>query len=138
MNGSRAHGISCRHEPQRSAPVYRLVVDHASHTVYLQYMYKAVVFDFDGTLVRSHDEVYKVLAELAFEYRLSLPRREELRNLDTQATIKALGLRIWQVPRFTALARRKLNARLASVQFETGILEVVAEIQRQAKTAVVS
>lgn len=46
-------------------------------------MYKGLIFDFDGTLVRSHREVFAVLEELSTEYGLALPPPEQFRHLST-------------------------------------------------------
>ncbi len=90
--------------------------------------YKAIIFDFDGTIARSHEQVFDVLQELAREYKLNLPTPERLRELSTTETIKELGLRIWQVPRFTMLARQKLKSRLDSIEAEPGIIELLREL----------
>lgn len=92
-------------------------------------MFKGIIFDFDGTLVRSHDEIYAVLRELCEEYRLSLPPPEEFRNMNTRETIRRLGIKIWQVPRFTGLARKKLQERLGLYAFEPGILDFLRELK---------
>jgi phosphoglycolate phosphatase len=90
---------------------------------------KAIIFDFDGTMVRSHVEVYEVLKELALEYGFKVPEPDQLRQLSTMELIKTLGVRVWQVPRLTSLARAKLKSRTYRVSFEPGMLQLISDLR---------
>lgn len=81
-----------------------------------------IIFDFDGTLVRSHRQVYEIIKELTKDTCPAMPTPEELRELTTMEALSVLGVKLWQVPRLTVLARRMLKDRLAEVEFEPGML----------------
>ena len=92
-------------------------------------MFAGVIFDFDGTLVRSHQQVYKVLGELAREYNLRLPSQDELRQMSTWEAMTAMGVKLWQVPMLTAQARKRLAAVASTVQVEPGIVDLLSELR---------
>ena len=94
-------------------------------------MIRGVLFDFDGTLARSHGPVYEVIAELAREYRLKLLPPEELRALGMLAAARAMGLRSWRIPQFTRLARRKLTRHMGSVELEPGFAELLRALRER-------
>lgn len=99
---------------------------------------KAVIFDFDGTLVRSHQVVFDVMIELT-RGRGDPPTPDDLRKLSTHDTLRRLRVPTWQVPWFVWRARRRLRNRMDDVEFESGILDVVASLRaRGVKIALVS
>lgn len=89
---------------------------------------EAYIFDFDGTLVLSHGQVYAVLGDLAKEFGLRLPAPEDLRRLSTLGVAREMGVRVWQIPRFTRLARERLTARLDEMELVPGMATALAQL----------
>ncbi len=95
--------------------------------------FKGVIFDFDGTLVRSHRQVYDIITELTRDTCPVMPTPEQLRELSTLEALQILGVKLWQVPRMTVLARRMLKDRLADVEFEPGMLSLLEKLHREGR-----
>ena len=99
---------------------------------------KALIFDFDGTLVRSHRQVFEVIVELTKD-RCPPPTSDDLRRLNTKDLLKRLNVATWAVPWFVWRARRRLTARLDELEFEPGLIKTLNELRaRGYRLAVVS
>ena len=91
---------------------------------------KAVIFDFDGTLVRSHQQVYEVMRAVTVRTCPDMPSPERMRELETREIMTALGVKSWQVPWFTYRVRRRLRERVGEVEFEPGLIELLRDARR--------
>ena len=88
--------------------------------------FRGVIFDFDGTLVRSHEPVYAVIDLLTRRRRrIPMPNPDEFRELGTREMLALLNVRPWHIPWFTFRARRELRHRMNEVVFEPGLIEVL-------------
>lgn len=73
-------------------------------------MIKNVIFDFDGTVVDSFDEVIRLINSLSEKYgfkKISLSQTSKMRNQGIEEAIKTLGINIFKLP-FLLLEVRSL------------------------------
>jgi phosphoglycolate phosphatase len=86
--------------------------------------YSLAIFDFDGTLADSWRLMGRAIVEAAdrFGYRSPSPEEaEQLRGLDNRAVMKALGVRMWQLPAIATHMRAVSAAQAHEVKLFEGI-----------------
>jgi phosphoglycolate phosphatase len=93
-------------------------------------VFTGIIFDFDGTLVRSHGQVYDVMKRLTAKSCPNMPSPEVMRELSTREMMATLGVKTWQIPWFTHRARRLLRERVDEIEFEPGLIEILRAAKR--------
>lgn len=96
---------------------------------------KLVIFDFDGTIVRTGEIVAKVINELASEYgykTLDPSRAEEYRSKGAlEFAREDLKISLFRLPRFGRRLRDEVTKRIAQVVPESGLPEVLGELKNR-------
>ncbi len=93
---------------------------------------RAAIFDFDGTIADTFEEVVRVLNGLAPEFGFRVADQDEvalLRNLSPAEVAKRLGVPWRKIPVIVTRARREMSHRMSKVQPFAGIPEALAELR---------
>ncbi len=89
-------------------------------------MKRAVIFDFDGTIVDSLHAVIKVFEDMTkTRYHLKPEEIEELQHKDLLQIALELNIPKWKIPWLIIKGRRMFRAHMRSVKVHTGIPEVL-------------
>ena len=93
---------------------------------------RAAIFDFDGTIADTFEEVVQLLNSLAseFGYRPARPDElEELRSMPPGEVAKRLGVAWHKLPLIVARARKELGRKMANVQPFDGVPDALAALR---------
>jgi len=93
--------------------------------------YRLVIFDFDGTLADSFDWFRRIFDDVADRYgyrRLVSGDRERLRNLDTRAILRDLGIPGWKLPLIARHMRKLAERHIAEIRLFPGIPAMLAAL----------
>jgi phosphoglycolate phosphatase len=93
---------------------------------------RAAIFDFDGTIADTFEEVVQLLNSLAseFGYRPAQPDEIELlRSMPPGDVAKRLGVAWHKIPLIVTRARKELGRKMANVQPFDGIAEALAALR---------
>jgi len=105
-------------------------------------LYDLAIFDFDGTLADSWRLMGEAINEAAdvFGYRrISPAEAQALRGQDNRAVMRALGVRMWQLPRIASHMRQVALAGAGRISLFDGIATLLpALVARGVGVAVVS
>lgn len=85
---------------------------------------RAAIFDFDGTIADTFDQVVAILNRLSgeFGYRAARPGEiDELRGMSPREVAKRLGVRWHQIPAIVTRARSELSQSMAKIRPFDGI-----------------
>lgn len=92
----------------------------------------AAIFDFDGTIADTFDQVVAILNRLSgeFGYRAAQPDEiEELRGMSARDVAKRLGVRWHQIPSIVTRARNELSHAMSQIEPFDGIPEAFAALR---------
>jgi len=95
------------------------------------------IFDFDGTLADSFNDVIAVFNELAKGYNLSEIKPEDipkLKNISSRGILKKFNFPAWRLPFLLKKGRRLFNARISGINLFPGIKETLAELKSRGCT----
>ncbi len=93
---------------------------------------KAVIFDFDGTIVDSLGAVIKVFEELTKRPKHFTPKEiEELQHKDPLQIALELNIPKWKIPWLLIKGRRMFRSHMRSVNVHSGIPEVIESLHKQ-------
>ena len=102
----------------------------------------AAIFDFDGTIADSLNEVLAAYNSVAPELQTPVVSERELaalKRLGPREAMRELSVPIWKVPRIMKTVRAAMHARMAHLNPIEGMSEVLHELWRRGvKTAIVS
>jgi phosphoglycolate phosphatase len=93
---------------------------------------RAAIFDFDGTIADTFDQVVAILNRLSgeFGYRAAAPDEiEELRGMSARDVAKRLGVRWHQIPAIVTRARNELSHAMGRIQPFAGIPEAFGALR---------
>ena len=116
---------------------------HINFPEYLEKVkYRAVIFDFDGTLADSFPWLTNVVDKVAerFQFR-KIPKSEHglLRNYDAAKLLKHLGLPLWKAPIIGNHMRKLMTEEIHSIPLFNGIESLLRSLaQRKIYLAIVS
>ena len=104
---------------------------------------KYIIFDFDGTIADSMEEVLKIYNELSFKLKIrKIENRDELlklRNKKTNEILKSLNISIFKFPQLVMEMRSQLRRRIDSVKIFKGMNKVIkALIEKGYKLIIIS
>jgi phosphoglycolate phosphatase len=90
-----------------------------------------VIFDFDGTIVRSHELVYATLKQLLKNRVENFPSADELREMSSQESLIRLGINFWEVPVLLWRARKIIRKRQKDFEMSVvpGLRELLSDIK---------
>lgn len=95
-------------------------------------MKRAVIFDFDGTIVDSLSAVIKVFEDIAKHPRhLSPEEIAELQNKDLLQIALDLNIPKWKIPWLLVKGRRMFRQHMRSVKVHEGMPEVIQTLHKQ-------
>ena len=90
---------------------------------------KAVIFDFDGTIVDSLHAVIKVFEDVTKRtHRFTPEEIEELQHKDPLQIALALNIPKWKIPWLLLKGRRMFRDHMRSVDVHEGMAEVIKEL----------
>ena len=92
---------------------------------------KAVIFDFDGTLVDSLVGVIKVYERVRGGVPLTQEQRRALQNKSLLQIALDMGVPKWKILFLAVWGRRMFHKHLRSVQVHAGIPELLAELHKK-------
>lgn len=95
-------------------------------------LYKAVIFDFDGTLVDSSKALNQVYHHLAEKYglqKISPETIEEIRSLPVREKLRLGGIPIYKLPRLAREARQEYASHIEQLQLYDGISDALEKLQ---------
>ncbi len=88
---------------------------------------KAVIFDFDGTIVDSLAAVIRVLEQIKGVKRpMSEVEVEKLENLSMWQVARAMKVPLWKVPTIMVRGRHLFHGHMQSVRVHPGMTELIA------------
>jgi phosphoglycolate phosphatase len=93
---------------------------------------RAAIFDFDGTIADTFDQVVAILNALSseFGYRSAEPGEvEELRTMSARDVAKRLGVRWHKIPAIVTRARNELSHGMATIRPFEGMPAALAELR---------
>jgi phosphoglycolate phosphatase len=93
---------------------------------------RAAIFDFDGTLADTLEQVVAILNALSgeFGYRSAEPGEiEELRSMSARDVAKRLGVRWHKIPAIVTRARNELSHGMSKIQPFEGIPAALSELR---------
>ncbi len=93
--------------------------------------WRAIVFDFDGTLADSYPRAVRLLPRLARELRFQAPLPEEihqLRELSSTQILSRLGISWWKVPILLWRARAMLRSDATPIPLFPGIAHLLKSL----------
>jgi phosphoglycolate phosphatase len=103
---------------------------------------ETLLFDFDGTLADSLDEMLATYNELAPQLEVvtvGQERARELRKFSARRVLRELGIPLWKVPRIMSAVRSTLRARDHVADPFAGLLSALATLaERGVRVGVVS
>lgn len=86
--------------------------------------WRAVVFDFDGTLADSYSRVVDLIPRLAREFRFKAPAPDEIRELREMSSpqiLSRLGISWWKVPILLWRARAMMRSDASPIPLFPGV-----------------
>lgn len=95
-------------------------------------MYKAIIFDFDGTLVdstRALGQVYHHLAEKHGLQKISAEEIEEIRSLPVREKLRMGGIPLYKLPGLIREARHEYASHIEHLQLFEGMEDILAELK---------
>lgn len=95
-------------------------------------MYKAVIFDFDGTLVDSSKALHQVYHHLVEKHglqKITPETIEEIRSLPIREKLKMGGIPIYKLPVLAKEARQEYASHIEHLQFFEGIKQVLEQLK---------
>lgn len=93
---------------------------------------RAVIFDFDGTIVDSLNAVIKVFNDMTKHKHHFTPEEiEELQHKDPLQIALELNVPKWKIPYLLVKGRRMFRSHMRSVHVHAGIQEVLQELTKQ-------
>lgn len=100
---------------------------------------KAVIFDFDGTIVDSLAAVIRVLEQIkGVKKPMSDDEVEKLRGLSMWKVARAMKVPIWKVPTIMARGRQMFDGHMETVRVHTGMAEMIAMLHEKMPLFVLS
>ena len=78
-------------------------------------MIKAVIFDFDGTIADTLEEVIKILHEMAYK-EFGKQKIEHFRGLTFHEMLNELGIPFYKIPYFVKFGREKLAKKILEIR----------------------
>lgn len=87
-----------------------------------------VVFDFDGTIADSFDEVLALYDVVAAELRLPIPtpaQIAQLRRMSPSEALRSVAIPLWKVPRIVAAVRDGMRDRIHTLDPFPGIHDAI-------------
>jgi phosphoglycolate phosphatase len=87
-----------------------------------------LAFDFDGTLVESHEEVFAALKFSCQKLKITLPSIDELRNNSAKDLIGKMKLSPVQVFKLLRFSRSYLNNSTSEPKLYSGMSELLASL----------
>ncbi|QVL32555.1 HAD-IA family hydrolase [Telmatocola sphagniphila] len=90
-----------------------------------------VIFDFDGTMVRTLPLAMEIFNQLAPVHNFQpIQDFEALRSLPTKAFFRQQGIRIWKLGRFVKGFQEEMQKRAQEIQPVQGLPEVLANLRK--------
>lgn len=93
---------------------------------------RAVIFDFDGTIAETYQEVIKSIGEFSQKFGtrdVSPADIEKMRGMEMLQIVRYLGVPLWKIPQMNRAVRREMASHMAAVGLPEGIKEVLQEIK---------
>lgn len=88
---------------------------------------KAVIFDFDGTIVDSLAAVIRVLEQIkGVKKPMSEAEVEKLENLSMWQVARAMKVPLWKVPAIVVRGRHLFHGHMENVRVHPGMTELIA------------
>lgn len=90
---------------------------------------RAVIFDFDGTIVDSLNAVIKVFNDMTkHKHRFSPQEIEELQHKDPLQIALELNVPKWKIPWLLVKGRRMFRSHMRSIRVHEGMKEVIQQL----------
>lgn len=100
---------------------------------------KAVIFDFDGTIVDSLAAVIRVLEQIKGTKKpMSEAEVEKLENLSMWQVARAMKVPLWKVPIIAARGRQLFHGHMENVRLHPGMASLLAMLHKKLPLFVLS
>ena len=99
--------------------------------------YRAIIFDFDGTLADTLEHTRCIYNQLALDYSLrpiESHEMETLRNFSLSELLKHLDISKFRVPSLLSRGTAMLRERIAEIPIIPGMAAVIPELRRRTET----
>ncbi len=99
--------------------------------------YRAIIFDFDGTLADTLEQTRCIYNQLASDYSLrpiESHEMETLRNFSLSELLKHLDISKFRVPSLLSRGTAMLRERIAEIPIIPGMAAVIPELRRRTET----
>ncbi len=93
---------------------------------------RAVIFDFDGTIVDSLKAVIKVFEDVTKRPKRFTPEEiEELQHKDPLQIALELNVPKWKIPSLLVKGRRMFHDHMRSIKLHPGVADVISDLYEQ-------
>jgi len=103
---------------------------------YLRIMKKYIVFDFDGTIADTYEDILNIVKDLKKDKYKDIDF-EDIRNYGSRYLIKKSGIPLWKIPKFIYQAKSKLKKK-NNVRLFPEILDVFKKLSKNYNLGIVS
>lgn len=93
-------------------------------------MIKAVIFDFDGTIADTLEEVIKILHDIAGR-EFGKKRIEHFRGLTFHEMLTELGIPFYKIPFFVKFGREKLAKKILEIHLHKHARELFKQLEKR-------
>lgn len=102
-------------------------------------MVKAIIFDFDGTIVDSLAAVIRVLEQFTGAKKpMSESEVEKLENMSMWQIAKTMRVPFWKLPAVAMFGRKLFHGHMRSVRVHPGMAELIKELNGKVKLYILS
>jgi phosphoglycolate phosphatase len=91
---------------------------------------KALIFDFDGTIVDSFEASLSIFYEITHRQKLTSQEVKSLRGKSLREVIKFLKIKSWQIPRLILRAKSLMAAKIATLKTFEGMPKTLEQLHQ--------
>lgn len=102
---------------------------------------KTIIFDFDGTICANLHELIRILNVILGEHNLDKLNANDIKKLrkkKAQDVFKTIGISVFQIPFIVRRIRKELNNNMNNIKPVKGMREVLIELKKDYKLAILT
>lgn len=102
---------------------------------------KIFIFDFDGTIADTLDELILIFNKMADEYgfkKVDIQQKQILRGKESKDLFKMFNIPMWRLPAVVLRARKDLNSQITNIEIVNRLVEVIEKIAISATLGIIT